>query len=214
MSIALLPTLFAAVLFGPLAAGLVNAASMLGDPELLRTRIPDRAPRLKLASYTSSRFLTGAAAGLVAQALLGATSSLFGGVDGRHRRRRIRCGSRLTCSSLHDSAPPRLAGSGVVLANAQPTARYRPFRSTHRRSLSSLLHTPRSRRGQHRCSSFPPWLHSGCSACISSSAQLARRILKRANMSVRRGSSRDPREERPVHGWSLEGCCDLLPRHR
>ena len=35
MSIALLPTLFAAVLFGPLAAGIVNAASMLGDPELL-----------------------------------------------------------------------------------------------------------------------------------------------------------------------------------
>ena len=35
MSIALLPTLFAAVLFGPLAAGIVNASSMLGDPELL-----------------------------------------------------------------------------------------------------------------------------------------------------------------------------------
>ena len=34
MSIALLPTLFAAVLFGPLAAGIVNASSMLGDPEL------------------------------------------------------------------------------------------------------------------------------------------------------------------------------------
>ena len=33
MSIALLPTLFAAVLFGPLAAGLVNASSMLGDPD-------------------------------------------------------------------------------------------------------------------------------------------------------------------------------------
>ena len=55
MSIALLPTLFAAVLFGPLAAGLVNAASMLGDPELFAPRDPDRAPRLKWASYTSSR---------------------------------------------------------------------------------------------------------------------------------------------------------------
>ena len=68
MSIALLPTLFAAVLFGPLAAGLVNASSMLGDPELFARSDPERAPRLKLASYASSRFITGAAAGLVAQA--------------------------------------------------------------------------------------------------------------------------------------------------
>ena len=80
MSIALLPTLFAAVLFGPLAAGLVNASSMLGDPEILTHSDPDRAPRLKLASYASSRFITGAVAGLIAQGLLGATSSLFGGL--------------------------------------------------------------------------------------------------------------------------------------
>ena len=80
MSIALLPTLFAAVLFGPLAAGLVHASSMLGDPEVLSTSDPTRAPRLKLASYASSRFLTGAAAGLIAQSLLGHTSSEFGGL--------------------------------------------------------------------------------------------------------------------------------------
>jgi hypothetical protein len=78
MSIALLPTLFAAVLFGPLAAGLVNASSMLGDPELMARSDPDRAPRLKFASYASSRFITGAAAGLTAQALLGVTASAFG----------------------------------------------------------------------------------------------------------------------------------------
>ena len=41
MSIALLPTLFAAVLFGPLAGGVVNAASMLGDPELFARAIPN-----------------------------------------------------------------------------------------------------------------------------------------------------------------------------
>ena len=70
MSIALLPTLFAAVLFGPLAAGLVSASSMLGDPEVLSRSDSQRAPRLKPASYGSSRFLSGAAAGLVAQALL------------------------------------------------------------------------------------------------------------------------------------------------
>jgi hypothetical protein len=78
MSIALLPTLFAAVLFGPLAAGLVNAASMFGDPELFAPRDAERAPRLKWATYTSTRFLTGVAAGLVAQGVILATSSSFG----------------------------------------------------------------------------------------------------------------------------------------
>ena len=78
MSIALLPTLFAAVLFGPLAAGVINAASMLGDPDLLSRPDPDRAPRQKLASYASSRFITGAIAGLVAQAILTSSSFKFG----------------------------------------------------------------------------------------------------------------------------------------
>lgn len=80
MSIALLPTLFAAVLFGPLAAAVVNAASMLGDPEIFSRGDPERAPRLKWASYTSSRFLTGVAAGFVAQALTDASASGFGGL--------------------------------------------------------------------------------------------------------------------------------------
>ena len=80
MSIALLPTLFAAVLFGPLAAGIVNAVIDVGRPELFCSIDPESAPRLKLASYASSRFITGAAAGLVAQALLGVTSSALGGL--------------------------------------------------------------------------------------------------------------------------------------
>lgn len=80
MSIALLPTLFAAVLFGPLAGAVVNAASMLGDSELLAKGDPDRAPRLKWVTYTSSRFLIGAVAGLTAQAILEATNSNFGGL--------------------------------------------------------------------------------------------------------------------------------------
>lgn len=78
MSIALLPTLFAAVLFGPLAAGVVNAASMLGDPELFAAGDPERAPRLKWASYSSSRFITGVVAGLVAQDLRTSSTSGFG----------------------------------------------------------------------------------------------------------------------------------------
>jgi putative nucleotidyltransferase with HDIG domain len=80
MSIALLPTLFAAVLFGPLAGAVVNAASMVGDPEMLAPRDPERAPRLKWASYTSSRFITGAAGGLVAEQVLTATNTRFGGL--------------------------------------------------------------------------------------------------------------------------------------
>lgn len=77
-SIHLLPTLFAAVLFGPLAAAVVGAASMLGDPELIAQRDPDRAPRLKWATYTSARFIGGAAMGFAAQAALDAVPSEFG----------------------------------------------------------------------------------------------------------------------------------------
>ena len=77
-SIHLLPTLFAAVLFGPLAAAVVGAASMLGDPELVAKRDPARAPRLKWATYTSTRFIGGAAMGLAAQATLTAVPSEFG----------------------------------------------------------------------------------------------------------------------------------------
>jgi putative nucleotidyltransferase with HDIG domain len=80
MSIALLPTLFAAVLFGPLAGAVVNAASMLGDPELFAPSDPERAPRLKWATYTSTRFITGAVAGLVAEQVLAATNTGFGGL--------------------------------------------------------------------------------------------------------------------------------------
>ena len=77
-SLHLLPTLFAAVLFGPMAAATVGAASMLGDPELVSRRDRDRAPRLKWATYTSARFIGGAAMGFVAQAALSAIPSEFG----------------------------------------------------------------------------------------------------------------------------------------
>ena len=79
-SLHLLPTLFAAVLFGPLAAAVVGAASMLGDPELIARRDRDRAPRLKWATYTSTRFMTGAAMGLGAAAAFSAVPSEFGGL--------------------------------------------------------------------------------------------------------------------------------------
>jgi hypothetical protein len=80
LSISVLPFLLAAVLFGPLAAATVGAASMLGDPELISRRNPDRAPRLKWAAYTSTRFIGGAATGLAAQATLAVVPTEFGGL--------------------------------------------------------------------------------------------------------------------------------------
>jgi putative nucleotidyltransferase with HDIG domain len=79
LSVSGIPTLFAAVLFGPLAAGFVGASSMLGDPELM-SRDRSRAPRLKWASYTSIRFIVGALTGLAAQAVIAHVSSDFGGL--------------------------------------------------------------------------------------------------------------------------------------
>ena len=79
-SISLLPTLFAAVLFGPLEAGIVGAASMLGDPELIAPRNRERMPRLKWATYTSTRFMCGVAMGIAASKTLDLMSSGFGGL--------------------------------------------------------------------------------------------------------------------------------------
>jgi putative nucleotidyltransferase with HDIG domain len=53
---------------------------MLGDPELMARRDPDRAPRLKWATYTSTRFIGGALTGLAAQATIGFIPSDFGGL--------------------------------------------------------------------------------------------------------------------------------------
>ena len=80
LSISGIPALFAAVLFGPLAAGAVGAASMLGDPEFVSRPDPDRAPRLKWATYSSTRFMIGAASGLAAQAAIVLVPSRFGGL--------------------------------------------------------------------------------------------------------------------------------------
>lgn len=79
-SISLLPTLFAALLFGPLAAAIVHGATMLGDSELYAPRDPVRAPRLKWATYTCTRFIGGAVTGLAALATLEIVSTEFGGL--------------------------------------------------------------------------------------------------------------------------------------
>jgi putative nucleotidyltransferase with HDIG domain len=76
LTVYLLPTVFAAVVVGPLGAGVVAAASMLGDPDLLRARPPAASAVLKWATYTSSGFLTGVAAGLAAATVQVASSSV------------------------------------------------------------------------------------------------------------------------------------------
>ncbi len=71
LSISLLPTLFAAVAFGPLPAMIVGSASMLGDL---------RPPYLKWAIYTSSEGITGALVGLLAGAASGLLSNQLGSI--------------------------------------------------------------------------------------------------------------------------------------
>ena len=68
VSISLLPTLFAAVVLGPLAAMAVAAASMLGDVR----------PPMRWAAYTCTRSISGAATGLVAIWADGLASSTVG----------------------------------------------------------------------------------------------------------------------------------------
>jgi putative nucleotidyltransferase with HDIG domain len=71
-SISILPTLFAAVLFGPLAAMLVGAASLVGEI--------GQPPHLKWVTYTSSRAFSGAVTGLAASYCLSVVSGDFVGI--------------------------------------------------------------------------------------------------------------------------------------
>jgi putative nucleotidyltransferase with HDIG domain len=70
-SISLVPTVFAAVVFGPLAAMVVGAASMLGDLQ---------GPRIRWAAYTCSRAITAAAAGVAAISVGALSTSVVGDV--------------------------------------------------------------------------------------------------------------------------------------
>ena len=70
-SISLLPTLFAAVLLGPLAGLIVASASMLGD---------FRPPYLRSVVYTASRGLIGGVTGLIALSVDDIASSQLGSI--------------------------------------------------------------------------------------------------------------------------------------
>ena len=71
-SISILPTLFAAVLFGPLAAMLVGASSLAGEF--------GQPPYLKWVTYTSSRAMGGAVTGLAASYCLSLSNNDFAGI--------------------------------------------------------------------------------------------------------------------------------------
>lgn len=75
VSISLLPTLFAAVLFGPLAAMVVGAVSFVGE---LKSSYPS--PLLRWLVFTSSRTLTWGLAGLVVAAVSAQSGSRVGSI--------------------------------------------------------------------------------------------------------------------------------------
>lgn len=77
LSISPVPTLFAAVLFGPLAGGVVGAASELGDAELIKSGA-GRSGHLKWLTYTSTRFVAGAFMGLTANMVKGSIEGSAG----------------------------------------------------------------------------------------------------------------------------------------
>ena len=99
-SIGLLPTLLAAVLFGPLAAMIVGASSQLGDL---------RRPYLKWATYSSVRAITGAATG--AAALL-ATSTISNRITGIVVATMIGAGVAETCDIAFTSLTHRIRRNG------------------------------------------------------------------------------------------------------
>ena len=76
-SISLLPTLFAAVVFGPLAAMIVAAGSMIGD---LKPESDAHEPYKKWAVYTSSRALIAAATSAVAAGFASMSSNTLGSI--------------------------------------------------------------------------------------------------------------------------------------
>ena len=71
LSISPVLTLFAAVLFGPLAGGWSARPLNSGTPSCSTVTNAGRSPHLKWLTYTSTRFLTGAAMGLTAEAVRG-----------------------------------------------------------------------------------------------------------------------------------------------
>lgn len=114
-------TLFAAVLMGPLAGGIVGAASELGEAELFDSPEPGRHPRLKWLTYTSSRFIVGVSMGLVAQEM-----------------REHRTG---TAGLVVATLVAALVGEALEVTFASVTSRLRGNRSAIARTVGPLMVT-------------------------------------------------------------------------
>lgn len=121
LTIAPVVTLFAAVLFGPLAGGLVGAASELGDRELVKAPHQGRSLHLKWMTYTSVRFMSGAAMGLTAQLIQGRIDSTAG----------------LFAATIAASA----VGEGLEIAFATLTSRVRGNKTALARTFGPLIAT-------------------------------------------------------------------------
>ena len=131
LSISPVLMLFAAVLFGPLAGGLVGAASELGDSELLDRESASRSPRLKWLTLHEQRFLVGAATGGVAHGGLFVGAGSDWRRDPRNARRFDRGESPRT--RVSPVVTSRLRGSKTSVSPArvrlslpQPSASTRP----------------------------------------------------------------------------------------
>lgn len=78
LSLALLPTAFAAVVLGPLPAAVVGAAAMLGDDVVFQRAKPNSGSVLRWITYTAAGFISGAVSGFAARALEDLSSSAAG----------------------------------------------------------------------------------------------------------------------------------------
>ena len=149
-------------------------------------RDPDRAPRLKWATYTSTRFIGGAAMGLAAQATLAAVPSEFGGLIAATLVGAV-VGETLDVffaaltGERARSPDARRASDGRHRSSCYPRL------STRRSSQFSRSCTSRCRRGHSRSSSCPRWPLSGSTALYQEQRRLAD-DLSRANETLERAN--------------------------
>ncbi len=190
---------------------------MLGDPELIAPRDPERAPRLKWATYTNTRFICGAAmglarsgeslrfrrfGGLIAATLVGAVigEMLDVALCGAHtkvRGRPMRDAFRRSCQSFSTSAPvyaPVVALLAFMYVEVSPwTLALFLVPAMAAQRLYALYQEQRR---------------------LAVDLSVANETLERANLQFAACADRDPGCAGSVHSRSLGCCCDLLARHR
>ena len=225
VSISVLPTVFAAAVFGPLAAMLVSSASLISDAPFGRFRArgsddaPSGQPALRWGIYTCVRAIYGAAAGFAAFSI-----ARRGHPD-------------LTTQIIVATVTAALVAEVNDLALVVLTAYIRRNRALDflrmcapMYAVSVCLYTPivagasqsrirRFLRGRSRSSSFPPSRLSGLFGLYQEQRRLTSELvganadLERANISACDRTCHNPRREGPLHGGALCSGRDLRPRH-